>query len=47
MSVVRQWCAVGVTEDFKVEVGLHHGSALRPLLFTIVMDRLSNEVRQE
>ncbi|KAK3514184.1 hypothetical protein QTP70_005264 [Hemibagrus guttatus] len=40
-------CAVGQTEEFKVEVGLHQGSALRPFLFTMVMDQLSEEVRQE
>ncbi|KAK3522406.1 hypothetical protein QTP86_009978 [Hemibagrus guttatus] len=40
-------CAVGQTEEFKVEVGLHQGSALSPFLFAIVMDQLSEEVRRE
>ncbi|KAK3569687.1 hypothetical protein QTP86_002622 [Hemibagrus guttatus] len=44
-TVVR--CGVGQTEEFKVEVGLHQGSALSPFLFAIVMDQLSEEVRQE
>ncbi|KAK3512090.1 hypothetical protein QTP70_030351, partial [Hemibagrus guttatus] len=44
-TVVR--CAVGQTEEFKVEVELHQGSALSPFLFAIVMDQLSEEVRQE
>ncbi|KAK3553819.1 hypothetical protein QTP70_012215 [Hemibagrus guttatus] len=44
-TVVR--CGVLQTEDFKVEVGLHQGSALSPFLFAIVMDQLSEEVRQE
>ncbi|KAK3572907.1 hypothetical protein QTP86_010579 [Hemibagrus guttatus] len=44
-TVVR--CAVCQTEEFKVEVGLHQGSALSPFLFAIVMDQLSEEVRQE
>ncbi|KAK3546355.1 hypothetical protein QTP70_025768 [Hemibagrus guttatus] len=44
-TVVR--CAVGQKEKFKVEVGLHQGSALSPFLFAIVMDQLSEEVRQE
>ncbi|KAK3513513.1 hypothetical protein QTP70_015480, partial [Hemibagrus guttatus] len=44
-TVVR--CAVGQTEEFKVEVGLHQGSALSPFLFAIVMDQLSGEVRQK
>ncbi|KAK3571709.1 hypothetical protein QTP86_017856, partial [Hemibagrus guttatus] len=44
-TVVR--CAVGQTEEFKVEVGLHQGSVLSPFLFAIVMDQLSEEVRQE
>ncbi|KAJ8348946.1 hypothetical protein SKAU_G00275380 [Synaphobranchus kaupii] len=45
VTVVR--CAVGVTEAFKVGVGLHQGSALSPFLFAMVMDRLTDEVRQE
>ncbi|KAK3560803.1 hypothetical protein QTP86_019503, partial [Hemibagrus guttatus] len=44
-TVVR--CAVGQTEEFKVDVGLHQGSALSPFLFSMVMDQLSEEVRQE
>ena len=32
---------------FKVEVGLHQGSALSPFLFAMMMDRLTDEVRQE
>ena len=44
-TVVR--CAAGLTEDFKVEVGLHQGSALSPFLFAIVMDQLTEEVREE
>ncbi|KAK3536453.1 hypothetical protein QTP86_012528 [Hemibagrus guttatus] len=44
-TVVR--CAVGQTEEFKVEMGLHQGSALSPFLFAIVMDQLSEEIRQE
>ncbi|MCJ8736954.1 hypothetical protein PDJAM_G00018110 [Pangasius djambal] len=44
-TVVR--CAVGQTEEFEVEVGLHQGSVLSPFLFAMVMDQLSEEVRQE
>ncbi|KAK3552176.1 hypothetical protein QTP86_005104 [Hemibagrus guttatus] len=44
-TVVR--CAVGQTEEFSMKVGLHQGSALSPFLFAIVMDQLSEEVRQE
>ncbi|KAK3570549.1 hypothetical protein QTP86_022085 [Hemibagrus guttatus] len=40
-------CALGQTEEFKVEVGLHQGSALSPFLFALVMDQLSEEVREE
>ncbi|KAK3571544.1 hypothetical protein QTP86_013177 [Hemibagrus guttatus] len=40
-------CAVGQTEEFNMKVGLHQGSALSPFLFAIVMDQLSEEVRQE
>uniref|UniRef100_A0AAR2LU20 Reverse transcriptase domain-containing protein n=1 Tax=Pygocentrus nattereri TaxID=42514 RepID=A0AAR2LU20_PYGNA len=44
-TVVR--CAVGVTNGFKVTVGLHQGSAFSPFLFAMVMERLTDEVRQE
>ena len=40
-------CAVRTTESFKVNVGLHQGSALSPFLFAVIMDRLTNEVRRE
>ena len=40
-------CAVGSTESFKVKFGLHQGSALRPFLFAVIMDRLTDEVRRE
>ena len=44
-TVVR--CAVGITESFKVKVGLHQGSALSPFLFAVIMDRITNKVRRE
>ena len=40
-------CAVGVTEGFEVKVGLHQGSALSPYLFAMVMDRMTDEIREE
>ena len=40
-------CTIDVTGEFKVEVGLHQDSALRPFLFVMVMNRLTDEVRQE
>ena len=36
-SVTTVRCAVGMTEGFKVEVGLHQGSALSPFSFVMVM----------
>ena len=45
MTLVR--CDIGVMDDFKVEVGLHQGLALSPFLFAMVIDRLTDEVRQE
>ena len=44
-TVVR--CAVGTKESLKVKVGLHQGSALSPFLFSVIMDRLTDEVRKE
>ncbi|KAI5622887.1 secretory phospholipase A2 receptor-like isoform X1 [Silurus asotus] len=46
-SVMAVKCAVGTTDWFRVKVGLHQGSALNPFLFAVVMDRLTDEVRQE
>ncbi|KAI5106544.1 inositol monophosphatase 2 [Silurus meridionalis] len=46
-SVIAVKCAVGTTDWFNVEAGLHQGSALSPFLFAVVMDRLMDKVRQE
>ncbi|KAI5108225.1 desumoylating isopeptidase 2 [Silurus meridionalis] len=46
-SVTAVRCAVGKTDWFKVDFGLHQGSALSPILFAMGMDRLMDEVRQE
>ena len=40
-------CAVRVTEGFEVKVGLHQGSALSPCLFAMVMNRMTDEIREE
>lgn len=40
-------CAVGETEEFKVEVGLHQGPALSPISFAMVTERLTDKVGQE
>ena len=40
-------CAVGVTEGFEVKVGLHQGSALSPCLFAMVVDRMTDDIREE
>ena len=37
---------MGETDCFEVKVGLHQGSALSPFLFNIVMDVVSEEVRE-
>ena len=46
-SITVVMCAIGVMDGFKLEVGLHQGSALSPFSFAMVMDRLTDEVRQE
>ncbi|XP_042865626.1 uncharacterized protein LOC122249672 [Penaeus japonicus] len=45
LTAVR--CMVGTMEWFSVEVGLHQGSAGSPFLFTMIMDRMSDGIRQE
>ena len=39
--------AVGVTEGFEVKVGLHQGSALSPYLFAMVMNMMTDDIREE
>ena len=41
--------AAGLTEEFKVDVGLHQGSALSQLHFAIIiiMDKLTEDIRKE
>ena len=36
-----------MSEGFEVKVGLHQGSALSPCLFAMVMDRMTDEIREE
>lgn len=40
-------CAVGVTEEFKVELGLPQASVLNLLLLSIAPEGLTDEVRQK
>ena len=37
----------GLTEEFKVGVGLHQGSALSPFLFAIILDKLTEDIRKD
>ena len=46
-STTAVMCAVGVTEGFEVKVGLHQGSTLSHCLFAMVMDRMTDEIREE
>ena len=46
-STTAMRCAVGVPEGFEVKVGLHQGLALSPCLFAMVMDRLTDGIREE
>ena len=46
-SITAVRCAVGVTEGFEVKVGLQQGSALSPCLFAMVMDWITDEIREE
>ena len=39
--------AAGFTEEFKVGVGLHQGSALSPFHFAIIIDRLTEDIRKD
>ena len=36
----------GVSDEFDVKFGVHQGSVLSPLLFIILLDALSREIRR-
>ena len=36
---------LGLSEEFEVKVGVHQGSAIVPLLFAIVVDKIMESVR--
>ena len=33
------------TDDFPIKIGLHHGSALSPYLFALVMDEVTRDIQ--
>ena len=39
--------AAGLTEEFKISVGLYQGSAPSPFLFAIIMDKLTEDIRKD
>jgi len=39
--------SAGDTEYFPIDIGLHQGSALSPLLFTTIMDELTKEIQDK
>ena len=39
--------AAELTEEFKVGVGFHQGSALSSFLFAIIMDKLTEDIRKD
>ena len=38
--------SVGKTKEIEIEVGLHQGSALSPLLFVIIIDVITEEIEE-
>ena len=45
-AYTRVRSSVGETEGFEVKVGLHQGSALSPFIFNIVMDVITQDLRE-
>ena len=39
------WVCKGLSNEFEVTFGVHQGSVLSPLLFIIVLDALSREIK--
>ena len=39
--------AAGLTEEFKIGVGFHQGSVLSPFLFAIIIDKLTEDIRED
>ena len=39
--------AAGLTEEFKIDVGLHQGSALSPFFFAIFIDKMTEDIRKD
>ena len=39
-------CRKGLSDDFALKFGVHQGSMLSPLLFIIVLDALSRDIRR-
>ena len=40
------WVCKSLSDEFEEKFGVHHGSVLSPLLFIIVLDALSLEIRR-
>jgi len=45
-SRTRVKAMAGISVEFNILVGVHQGSVLSPLLFIIVMDELTEEIRK-
>jgi len=45
MMCMRVRTLVEDMEDFSINIGLHQGSALRPFLFIVIMDKLTKEIQ--
>jgi hypothetical protein len=44
-SVTSVRTSDGDTDDFRINIGLHQGSALSPYLFALVMDEITRDIQ--